>query len=167
MTASVTVAAYPNQPFAGEVTKIEPQAVVEQNVTMFAVLISLQNPEGLLMPGMNAEIEVSVARSDDVLTVPVIALRTERDVVATDVVATAGILGMSESALRAELDPGGSKEDSQSTDAAATIRMGDRTIQLPPGVEPEKVREVIRDRQVARARAGGWKVFGNRLSVRR
>ena len=133
MTANITVAAYPNQPFGGEVTKIEPQAVVEQNVTMFAVLISLQNPEGLLMPGMNAEIEVSVARSDNVLTVPVIALRTERDVSAT-----AGILGMSESALRAELDPGGSKEDSQSTNTAATITTGGRTIQLPPGVGPEK-----------------------------
>lgn len=142
MTANVTVAAYPNQPFGGEVTKIEPQAVVEQNVTMFAVLISLQNPEGLLMPGMNAEIEVSVARSDNVLTIPVIALRTERDVVAT-----AGILGMSESALRTELDPGGSKEDTQNTNATATITMGGRTIQLPPGVEPEIVRELMAKRR--------------------
>ena len=83
MPATVTVAAYPNQPFDGEVVKIEPQAVIVQNVTMFAVLIAIQNPEGLLMPGMNAEVEVSVARRDEVLTIPVIALRTERDVVAT------------------------------------------------------------------------------------
>jgi len=100
MPAQVIVAAYPNQPFAGKVLKIEPQAVVEQNVTMFAVLISIQNPEGLLMPGMNAEVEVSIARSDDVLTVPVMALRTERDIATT-----AGILGMSESDLRAKLGP--------------------------------------------------------------
>ena len=45
MQAEVTVAAYPNQPFAGEVVKIEPQAVVEQNVTMFAVLLSISNPK--------------------------------------------------------------------------------------------------------------------------
>jgi HlyD family secretion protein len=38
MPARVLVAAYPNQPFPGEVVKIEPQAVVEQNVTMFAAL---------------------------------------------------------------------------------------------------------------------------------
>ena len=44
MQASVSVAAYPNQPFPGEVSKIEPQAVIEQNVTMFAVLVSIQNP---------------------------------------------------------------------------------------------------------------------------
>jgi HlyD family secretion protein len=106
MRAEVTVAAYPNQPFGGEVVKIEPQAVIEQNVTMFAVLISIQNSEGLLMPGMNAEVEVSVAKSDNVLTVPVIALRTERDVVTT-----AGILGISESALRAELSHGDGNPD--------------------------------------------------------
>ena len=103
MQASVTVAAYPNQPFPGEVTKIEPQAVLEQNVTMFAVLISIKNPDGLLMPGMNAEVEVSIAKSEDVLTVPVMALRTHRDLTST-----ASILGKSEDDIRAALGvPGG------------------------------------------------------------
>lgn len=77
MPAEVTVAAYPNQPFGGSVVKIEPQAVVDQNVTMFAVLVSIQNPDGLLKPGMNAEVDISIARSEDVLTVPVMALRTQ------------------------------------------------------------------------------------------
>ena len=98
MQAQVTVAAYPNQPFGGEVVKIEPQAVVDQNVTMFAVLISISNPEGLLMPGMNAEVEVSIAARQDVLAVPVMALRTERDLPTT-----AGILGMSEADLRQQV----------------------------------------------------------------
>ncbi len=83
MPVSVTVAAYPNQPFPGEVTKIEPQAVIDQNVTMFAVLVSIQNPDGLLMPGMNAEVEVSIARSENALTIPVMALRTRRDLEST------------------------------------------------------------------------------------
>jgi HlyD family secretion protein len=142
MAARVTVAAYPNQPFDGEVTKIEPQAVVEQNVTMFSVLISIQNPEGLLMPGMNAEVEVSVASRSDVLTVPVIALRTERDVAAT-----AGLLGMSESALRAELKPDGGDSWAADTDAPAIITMRGRTIELPEGVEPDKVRELMTKRR--------------------
>jgi len=108
MQAEVTVAAYPNQPFAGEVVKIEPQAVVEQNVTMFAVLISISNPEGLLMPGMNAEVEVSVAARQSVLAVPIMALRTERDISAT-----AGILGISEADLRRELSGGSSKKPTE------------------------------------------------------
>jgi HlyD family secretion protein len=102
MGATVLVAAYPNQPFPGEVTKIEPQAVVEQNVTMFAVLISIQNPQGLLMPGMNAEVEVSIARSENALTIPVMALRTNRDIAST-----ATVLGRSEDDIRAALGGGG------------------------------------------------------------
>jgi HlyD family secretion protein len=107
MPARVLVAAYPNQPFPGEVVKIEPQAVVEQNVTMFAVIVSIRNPDGLLMPGMNAEVEVSIARSVDVLTIPVMALRTSRDFKAT-----AGILGRSEDDIREAL-----RQDSGNTEA--------------------------------------------------
>ena len=144
MPAIVTVAAYPNQPFNGEVVKIEPQAVVVQNVTMFAVLIGIQNPEGLLLPGMNAEVEVSVAQRDGVLTVPVIALRTERDVVAT-----AGILGISESELRTELntDDGGSKANAPEADTAETMTMRGRTIKLPMGVKSSQVNEIMEKRR--------------------
>jgi len=140
MPARVTVAAYPNQPFAGEVLKIEPLAVVDQNVTMFSVLISLQNPQGLLMPGMNAEVDVSIARSDDVLTVPVMALRTERDVATT-----AGILGIAESELRDKLRPA----DAPATDSNSpvTISMGGRSIELPAGVDPEKIRGLMKKRR--------------------
>lgn len=95
MSARVLVAAYPNQPFPGEVVKIEPQAVIEQNVTMFAVLISIQNPDGLLMPGMNSEVEVSIVRREDAMTIPVMALRTNRDIASTAV-----ILGRSEDEVR-------------------------------------------------------------------
>jgi len=101
MTASILVAAYPNQPFPGEVTKIEPQAVVEQNVTMFAVLISIQNPDGLLMPGMNAEVEISIVKSENVMTIPVMALRTNRDLAST-----ATVLGRSEDDIRNSLFDG-------------------------------------------------------------
>ncbi len=83
MTAAVLVAAYPNQPFPGEVVKIEPQAVLEQNVTMFAVLISIRNPDGFLMPGMNAEVEMTIVRREDAMTIPVMALRTNRDLAST------------------------------------------------------------------------------------
>jgi len=120
MQASVTVAAYPNQPFAGEVVKIEPQAVVEQNVTMFAVLISISNPDGLLMPGMNAEVDVSVAERRNVLAVPIMALRTERDVSAT-----AGILGMNEADLRRQLSGGSDDSEPAQTRRKAPAQDGE------------------------------------------
>ena len=64
MPTRVTVAAYPNQPFDGEVLKIEPQAIVEQNVTMFSVLIKIANRGGLLKPGMNADVQIQIANRD-------------------------------------------------------------------------------------------------------
>ena len=122
MPAEVSVAAYPNQPFPGEVVKIEPQAVIEQNVTMFAVLVSIQNPDGLLMPGMNAEVEMSVARAENVPTIPVMALRTNRDLKST-----AGILGRSVEELRQALASG--EERRAGPGAPADRRGGNR----PPG----------------------------------
>ena len=78
--ATVTVDAFPQRPFSGTVIKIEPQALTEQNVTMFPVLVRIDNQEGLLRPGMNSEVEIHVGRREDVLAVPNAALRTQRDV---------------------------------------------------------------------------------------
>jgi HlyD family secretion protein len=78
--ATVTVDAFPNRPFHGEVLKIEPQAQTEQNVTMFPVLVRIDNRQGLLRPGMNAEVEIHVGEREGILTVPNAALRTQRDV---------------------------------------------------------------------------------------
>lgn len=143
MTSAVTVAAYPNQPFSGDVVKIEPQAVVEQNVTMFAVLISIRNPDGLLLPGMNAEVEISVARREDVLSVPVMALRTERDVATT-----ARILGLSEASIREQLAGGGSKDTGDAgAQTPATVSIGGRNVTLPAGVDAEAVRAAVEKRR--------------------
>jgi HlyD family secretion protein len=88
--ATVTVDAYPNRPFEGSVLKIEPQAQTEQNVTMFPVLVRIDNRGGLLRPGMNSEVEVHVGQREDVLAVPNTALRTQRDVGSA-----AAVLGLS------------------------------------------------------------------------
>jgi HlyD family secretion protein len=98
MPAKIAVASYPGKRFSGTIEKIEPQAVVEQNVTLFPVLISLENEERLLRPGMNVDVRFEVARRDDVLTVPVTSLRTERDVDTT-----ASITGLDAAAIRAKL----------------------------------------------------------------
>ena len=77
--ATVTVDAYPDRPFRGAVEKIEPQAVVQQSVTMFPVLVSIQNREGLLKPGMNGEVSILIDRRENVLAVPNDAVRNPRE----------------------------------------------------------------------------------------
>jgi HlyD family secretion protein len=96
--ATITVDAYPNRTFDGTVLKIEPQAQTEQNVTVFPVLVRIDNREGLLRPGMNTEVEVHVGRRENVPAVPNAALRTQRDVVSA-----AEVLGLSAETVQKDL----------------------------------------------------------------
>ena len=79
MQANVTVEAYPTRLFVGLVEKIEPQAIVQQNVTMFPVIVQLDNDSGLLRPGMNAEVEIELAQAIGVLLIPNNAVVTPQD----------------------------------------------------------------------------------------
>jgi HlyD family secretion protein len=115
--ARIQVAAYPGRAFGGTVEKIEPQAVVDQNVTLFAVLINVANEDGLLRPGMNVDAVFDVARREAVLTLPVMALRAARDIDAT-----AGILGLDAQELRAAV--GGVEAGARRASRAATERGG-------------------------------------------
>jgi HlyD family secretion protein len=94
--ASIGVAAFPGREFEGVVEKVEPQAIVDQNVTLFAVLVNVANGDRLLRPGMNVDAVFNVAGRRSVLTLPVMALRAARDVDAT-----AEILGLDAAELRA------------------------------------------------------------------
>ena len=102
--ASVTVDAFPERTFNGLVEKIEPQAVVQQNVTMFPVLISLDNSEGLLRPGMNGEVSVRTDERQQVLSVRNDAIRSTRE---WDVAARA--LALDPDSVRALVQPAGGR----------------------------------------------------------
>ncbi len=79
MAATVEVEAYPGETFAGVVEKIEPQAVVQQNVTMFPVIVRLDNSARLLRPGMNTMVEIEIAEAPGVLLIPNNAVVTPQD----------------------------------------------------------------------------------------
>jgi len=139
MRTKVTVAAYPNQPFEGEVLKIEPQALVEQNVTQFSVLIKIANRGGLLKPGMNADVQIQIAGREGVAAVPTAALRAE-----TDVPLTAIMLGLNEDALRKEIWPEGAPTAAKGKN---TVTIGGREIELPEGMDAAKVTALMQKRQ--------------------
>jgi len=100
--ANVTVDAFPNRRFQGSVEKVEPQAVVQQSVTLFPVLISLQNMDGALKPGMNGEVNMIISQKDDVLAVPNDALRSMRELTAL-----APTLGLNADSIRKAFQAGG------------------------------------------------------------
>ncbi|HSE52977.1 MAG TPA: efflux RND transporter periplasmic adaptor subunit [Gemmatimonadales bacterium] len=112
--ATVTVGSYPNQPFEGSVLKIEPLAETVQNVTMFAVQVRIENRNGLLKPGMNADVEVHIGQRDSVLAVPNAALRTPRDVNSA-----ATVLGIDPERFKTLLADAEKRRDSMRTTLAA------------------------------------------------
>jgi HlyD family secretion protein len=71
----VKVDAYPNELFEGKVTRVDPQATVEQNVTTIPVKVEITDPDVRLKPGMNADCEFITASRENVLVVPNQALR--------------------------------------------------------------------------------------------
>jgi HlyD family secretion protein len=98
LPASVTVDAFPDRPFMGTVEKIEPQATIQQAVTMFPVLVSIDNVGGLLMPGMNGEVSIEVERRDNALAVSNDAVRSMNEIVSV-----ATMLGLDADSVRAQL----------------------------------------------------------------
>ena len=165
---TITVDAYPNRQFEGHVLKIEPQAQVSQNVTMFPVDVDILNPDHVLKPGMNTEVEIHTGQRQGVLAVPNAALRTPRDVASA-----ASVLGLDARVVQGLADTQATATPSSARDAtpAAGAGGGDgsklhaaepsqggatfttrdgRTITLPPGVTPEQVRAAF-----GKMRSGG------------
>jgi HlyD family secretion protein len=70
-----TVDAHPDRAFEGVVKQIRLNPIVEQNVVTYNVVVSVDNPDLVLLPGMTAYISIEVDRRDDALLVPNAALR--------------------------------------------------------------------------------------------
>ena len=73
--ATFTVDAYPEETFRGLVEQVRLQPTVTQNVVTYDVVLRVPNDDLRLMPGMTANLTITVAASEKVLTVPVSALR--------------------------------------------------------------------------------------------
>jgi HlyD family secretion protein len=65
---------------------------------MFPVEVNILNPQHLLKPGMNTEVEIHVAERHGVLAVPNAALRTPRDVASA-----ASVLGLDPRAVERQV----------------------------------------------------------------
>ena len=77
---SIKVAAYRDKEFFGTVSKVEPLAKVEQNVTTFPVLIDIDNEDNLLLLGMNTDVVIEILSKDVSVTAPSMSLRTRKDI---------------------------------------------------------------------------------------
>lgn len=69
------VDAFPNRSFRGSVKQIRLNPTTTQNVVTYNVVVEVENPEQILLPGMTAYVSIAVAERKEALTVPNAALR--------------------------------------------------------------------------------------------
>jgi HlyD family secretion protein len=75
LPASFSVDAFPRRNFGGEITQIRKSPQTVQNVVSYTVVISAQNPDLALLPGMTANVRIVVESRENALKVPNAALR--------------------------------------------------------------------------------------------
>lgn len=73
--ATFTVDSFPGRSFSGEVLQVRKAALNVQNVITYIVVVSANNPELLLVPGMTANVRIVTEQRADVLKLPNAALR--------------------------------------------------------------------------------------------
>ncbi|MCL2075486.1 MAG: efflux RND transporter periplasmic adaptor subunit [Betaproteobacteria bacterium] len=70
-----TVDAFPNRYFLGKVLQVRLNPTSISNVVTYNVVVSVDNPDHILLPGMTAYVTIVVAQSENTLLVPNAALR--------------------------------------------------------------------------------------------
>ncbi len=75
LPASFSVDAFPRRSFSGEIKQIRKSPQNIQNVVSYTVVISAQNSDLALLPGMTANVRIVVESRDSALKVPNAALR--------------------------------------------------------------------------------------------
>ncbi|PYN38880.1 MAG: hypothetical protein DME01_00005, partial [Candidatus Rokuibacteriota bacterium] len=70
-----TVDAFAGETFKGRIVQIRKAAQIVQSVVTYVVVVSVDNPDGILLPGMTANLKLIVAEKPSVLKIPNVALR--------------------------------------------------------------------------------------------
>ena len=70
-----TLDGYPDETFNGVVSQVRINPTTVSNVTTYTVIVSVENDEEILKPGMNANVTIIVQNEKDLLCVPNAALK--------------------------------------------------------------------------------------------
>jgi len=89
--ATFTVDSFPSREFAGKVVAIYPKAVIQENVVNYDVIVEITDPyDGLLRPEMTSSVTIQLDAHENVLAVPVKAVKRERGKSVAYVMSSAG-----------------------------------------------------------------------------
>jgi HlyD family secretion protein len=89
--AHFTVDAYPDRRFEAVVRQVRKAPQNQQHVVTYTVVLATSNLDGALLPGMTALVKIVIERQDDVLKVPLAALRFQPSGTQPDAAARSGV----------------------------------------------------------------------------
>jgi HlyD family secretion protein len=133
--ARFNVDAYPDEEFRGRISQIRLNALVNQNVVSYPVIIEVANPEERLRPKMTANVTIDVDTVRDVLRIPNGALRFRPDTEATGRPAATGTT----STAGQQPGGGGGFERRAAQSGQGGRGLGGATRMLPGGQRPQAV----------------------------
>jgi HlyD family secretion protein len=114
------VDAFPNRSFSGKVKQVRLNPTTQQNVVTYNVVVAVENPEQILLPGMTAYVSIVVAQKNAVLLVPNTALRFKP--AETDKVEKAdGEAAKSANGSRPSVQPGATGEKRRRDSGSSTV----------------------------------------------
>lgn len=73
--ATIVAEASPGLKYHGKIVRIAPESRIDQNVTLFDIIIEVENTDRKLKSGMNTTIKVMIVNKPDVLMVPAVAVQ--------------------------------------------------------------------------------------------
>ncbi|MBQ7529500.1 efflux RND transporter periplasmic adaptor subunit [bacterium] len=138
--ATFTVDAWTDREFEGKVVEVRKSSKTTNNVVTFPVIITTNNPDMCLMPGMTATVDIHTVQHNNVLVVPSSALRFKPD-------ADADILDRSESNNKEE-----NKDKDDKGNVKKIVYLLDKTtpdrlikLKVSTGLSDGSVTEIISD----------------------
>ncbi len=145
---SFTVDAFPDRQFRGTVEQVRLSATTTSNVVTYPVVVSVDNSDGTLLPGLTVNAEIEVSKREDVLRISNAALRYKpADSAAPQQAAPAALRGAG----------GGITDDLARTVAQMKV---DPQQQATFDAAVASIRERQAARQVAAKAGGGNSMFG-------
>ncbi|MGA8148420.1 MAG: efflux RND transporter periplasmic adaptor subunit [Gallionellaceae bacterium] len=152
-SANFRVDAFPNRTFHGKVLQVRLNPTTQQNVVTYDVVITVDNPEQILLPGMTAYVNLTTAQQDNVLMVPNAALRLHLPDVKS------GSEKSPDAGKSSQSRPAGSSQGAQNQGVAKADGASRGTVYILENGQPKAVRITtgITDSRMTEVRAGDLK----------
>jgi HlyD family secretion protein len=150
---SFSVDAFQDREFTGTVEQVRLNPTIQQNVVSYNVIVAVSNDDGVLLPGMTANVRFTVNQRKAVLRVPNAALRYKPAGEDTDTIAAAAPVPGKQALYRLEGDKPvsasvktGISDNNYTEILGGDVKEGDKVIVRDAGEKGEKSGSKLRFR---------------------